>query len=427
MRTRLGIKALGVCALLCLCLSAYGASVASASGEWRINSNTLTERGESNVSVSASAGESFVFSIPWYETELLCKTASLENGLLVTGGASTGTWLLSSCSLTGPPFVVETCKLIEPLKITAKGTLVLHNTRTYQRFEAEKEGMPLAVVKFKEGTECPLPLSNEITGIIAGETKTPEQLKRPVVFSPTIAELLKTSIEFGGHPATLKGILSLSLTFGGEKTWTGIAGPPSEEERLEEWTMGGPTLTNWEMKEAALTANPTVPSFVIETPVSKLQCKTATAEKFVLKTGGLIDGTLLFGTCSIFFSGKENPKCAPKTPPYAKLLGQLVLSKGTTYVLFKAAEPENRLIRLTLPVGCPLEGESPVLGSMVASCESSCATEALNRTLVIDTAATSGLFPSDTLKYLGVTQQLKINIPLQLASPYSSLFWGGRI
>jgi hypothetical protein len=424
MKTRLGIKVLGACALLCLCLGAYGASVASASGEWRINSNTLTERGESKASVSASAGESFVFSIPWYETELLCKTASLENGLLFTGGTSTGTWLLSSCSLTGPPFVVETCKLIEPLKITAKGTLVLHNTRTYQRFEAEIEGTPLAVVKFKEGTKCPLPLSNEITGVIAGETKTPEQLTRPVALSPTIAELLKTSIEFGGHPATLKGNLSLSL---GGKTWTGIAGPPSEEERLEEWTMGGPTLTNWELKEAALTASPAVPSFVIETSGSKLQCKTATAEKFVLKAGGLINGTLLFGNCSFFFFGKEYPTCAPKTPPYAKLLGQLVLSKGTTYVLFKAAEPENRLIRLTLPEGCPLEGESPVFGSMVASCEGSCATEALGRTLVIDTAATSGLFPSDTLKYLGVAQQLKINVTLQLASPYSSLFWGGKI
>jgi hypothetical protein len=416
---------MGVCLCALLILATYGIGTADA-GEWRIGTKTLTERKESKAVVTASAGESFTLSIPWYETEIACKSASLNNGLLFPGGTSSGTWLLSSCTLSGPPFVVETCKLIEPLEVNTKGSLVLHNTKTYQLFEAEKEGSPLATVKFKEGTECPLPSSSEVTGVIAGETKTAEQVKRPVTLNSTVEELLGKEIKFGTHPATLKGSLVLAISLFGT-SWTGIAGPPSEGERLEEWTMGGPTLTNWELKEAALTGSATVPSFVITTPLTKLQCKTATAENFVLKAGGLIDGTLLFGTCSMFYSGKENPGCAPKTPPYAKLAGEMVLSKGATYILFKAAEPENRLIRLTLPAGCVLEGESPVFGSMVASCESSCATEALARTLVIDTAATSGLFPGDTLKYLGVAQQLKINVGLQLASPYSSLFWAGLL
>ncbi len=423
--THNALRLIGVCICACLMLVTYGVSTADAS-EWRIGPKTLTERGESKTSALISVGESLTLSIPWYEVEVTCTSASTKNELLFPGGTSTGTWSLSGCTLKGPPFISETCKLIEPLEANLKGSLALHKTRTYQKFEAEKEGSPLLTVKFKEGTECPLPLSNQVTGTLAAETKTPEQIKRTITFNSTVAELIGAAIEFGGHPATLKGSLILTLGAVPETAWTGIAGPPSKEELLQEWAIGGPTLTNWELKETGLSgsASKVLLSAEIST-LFKLQCTSATLDSFVIKTGGLMTGTVLFGTCSVFYTGEKNPACAPKASPTAKVKGKLVLGGGKSYVLFEAAEGAKGLVTFTIPPECPFEGEQVVTGTVVASCEGSCESEATSRSLVVDPSVTGKLFPTDVPKFGGGTAKLEFTLGLSLASPFAGVTWSG--
>ena len=417
-----GFRLLSACLLACLCLGAYWASAAEAGGEWRIEGKTMAERGETKSSVGATAGEAFTLSIPWYASELKCNTASFKNGLILTGGTSTATWVLSSCTLVGPPFVSETCKLVEPVEINTKSSLVLHNTRTYQVFEPEKA----AFVKFKEGTECPLPLSNEITGTIPGETKAAEQTKRPVVLSSTVSELLGGGIKFGGHPATLKGILNLAVPAGGEKLWTGIAGPPSEEELLHEWKLGGPTLENWEQTEAALSSSASKVLLNLESAFFRLQCSSASLDGFALKTGGTVNGTILFGTCVVFVMGVEKSQCAPKSSPTAKVKGKLVLGiEKATYVLFEPQEA-GALINFSIPEfkGCFAEGELSATGSFVARCEIACGSEVSKRSLIVDAEAGKG-FPSDIIKFGSKTQILQMNFDLSLAAPHAGMAWSG--
>jgi hypothetical protein len=398
-------------------MSSYLSSLAFAGGEWRVKTKTLTELKETEVSVTGS-GSSFTLSVPWYELKITCSTLETK-GVLVLGGDSQGTISLSGCKLTGPPFVSETCKLVQPIEIAAKGLLYLEEGYSYELFEAAEAGGPLGTIYFEEGTKCPLPLSNELKSVFS--------------VSPTIGiieeesrhfSFFNNSSEFGGHSATISGsyVLELSPPFEGQ-VWTGIAGPPSEEELTDEWTIRGSTLKNLELEEyvALLGSLIESPLLTVSLPSIKyvLQCQASALENPRIWAEGWLNVTLLLTSCKATVSGV--PTCGPGVVK-GNLTGGLVLHNGKTYILFGGKT--SSVFEWTIGEECFLfPGKNQVVGSFASEC--TCETEKTTHTLKFN-AATRSLFSGDGLKYgTATTVTFDGSFSLDLASPNSGFAWGG--
>jgi hypothetical protein len=236
---------LSILGLALVVLSLAGASTAFASeAEWKIGGKTFAELGIKEASVLGSASETFVLNIPWYATEISCKSLEVSEGKILTAGGSRDTFKMSSCALTGPPFVSETCKLVEPIEYKLKDTLILHGGKPYDLIEPVEAGKPLATITFKEGTECPLPLKNEVTGSLVGEISSGEVVKQQLLFNSTLETLFAShTLKFGSKLAKLTGkaVLDLSGAFEG-KVWGGsetILPPPSKTWRIEGTAFAG--------------------------------------------------------------------------------------------------------------------------------------------------------------------------------------------
>ncbi len=192
------------------------AAGARADGEWKIAEQTMTGLEAPEASIFATTNETFKLSVAWYASEIECSTLASEAPTKIfPGGTSEAILKLSSCQLLGPPFVAETCELIEPIELKVAGKLILQSGKTYELYEAQSGKPSLGTIKFKEGTECPLPLSNELKGTFVGETEAGERVEQPRTFNPTIESLFGSdSLSFDTHPATLKGKSTWALAAG---------------------------------------------------------------------------------------------------------------------------------------------------------------------------------------------------------------------
>ncbi len=400
-RERGGLRPLVPALLTALALIAFSAPTAHATGEWKIEGKTLTELGKTKETVTATASESFKLAIPWYASEISCSLFHSEAGTILSGGEGHATFNLSLCTLSGPPFVSETCKLTEPIAVKAKVLLTYHNAdgRTYERFEPAESGKPFTTIQFKEGTECPLPLKNEISGSFVGEPPEGEVSERVLSFNSSLEGLLASSLTFGSKPAALKGkaVLNLSGELKGKK-WTGEVSQPSKE-----WKIDGKTLTELELKKeavfgAASTAFTLTDQWFVGLEVS---CETLTLEGAIFQGGqGQVAG--LLESCGIFIEGNPVETCEVEEPVNLKLATSKLLSHGkVTYHLL------SPLVGTTLfTVGFKPIEEGPCYlgeffeyqGSIVGETENG---ERINQPLTFSSAISS-LFPSDALN-LGIS------------------------
>lgn len=398
MRQRACFKRVCICLIVASALLCVGASAAHAEAEWKIGGKTFAELGIKEASVLASASESFVFAIPWYATEISCTTFAMESGKLLTAGASSGTLTLSGCSLKGPPFVAETCKLIEPSSLKIKDKLITHNERAYDLFEAAEAGKALGNVQFKEGTECPLPLSNELKGSFVAETESGQRVKQPFTFSSAVEKLFTSDkLTFGTHPMELKGKATLDLGSPNEgKEWSA---DPGKEYRIE-----GKTLTE---KETA--------SEIVSATIIKGKLLVPNLELTITCAGGVATGTILLGGtvhASILFFGCESNSgtfCKPYETKVlmeanetgqrgnisASGLGEIILMGGKHYILVSGTE----FATIYWPKLCPLTLENKVAGSTVFFAPNALTMLKEQTLSTISQAELESLFPNDKLSY----------------------------
>lgn len=293
------------------------ASTAQAKGEWKIAEQTMDSLEASEASVFGTATEAFKLSVAWYASEIECSTLTTEAPTKIfVGGTSEAILKLSACQVLGPPFVAETCKVVEPIELKVAGELLLHGTKTYELFKPIA-GESLGTAKFKEGTECPLPLSNELKGTFVGETEAGEREKQPLAFNSTIEALFGSdTLSFGTHPATLKGKSTWALAAGykGLK-WSAAGGETSKEEKeklakekaeeeaklkeekeLVKWTLlrNGASAPNNLLN---LTATLLEAELLVPDLLMKIKCTAGTA------AAHLVGGAALSGAVHILYTG----------------------------------------------------------------------------------------------------------------------------
>lgn len=329
---------LSTLALTALISLAALAPAAEAAPEWKIEGKQLFAYVPPEAPLSASASESFALEVPWYSTTIKCSALASSSGHILKGGSSQAALKLSTCALSGPPFVTETCKLVEPLELSVKGSLVEHSSSYYNLFQAATAGKPLATIKFKEGTECPLPLSNELTGTFVGALEATEQVKHPLTLSATVSKLFGLdSLAFGGHPASLTGKATLSL--GGGHTGKKWAPAKPKMELGGEFRRGGKTFKEAGLSKASITGVSGAGALLVPDLGLGISCN----EGLILATafqGGTVEAEVEFSGCIV----EELPFCSIQSPGQekgvvvAQSAGDLYLYVGEHYAVFESEE-----------------------------------------------------------------------------------------
>jgi hypothetical protein len=189
-----GLKVLGLCSLAVLGLMALTAATAQAKGEFAILGAAI----KSTETIKGAAEGKPAFLVPSLGLEIVCEGATVE-GTIETAGHGEQTLKFSNC--TAPP--TPTC-IVEP--IVAKFlTLVLeHAGEKWLLFTPPTGSKAFTIIKFKSGTGCPLPLTNELTGSFIALIGT-ESSKQLLEFKSDKAtqELFGTKYSFGVQPAFL--------------------------------------------------------------------------------------------------------------------------------------------------------------------------------------------------------------------------------
>lgn len=195
------------------------AAVAHGEGNWHVETKNVT-----SAKSFGGEGEGHVtFLLPPSGTEILCEKFIIDSGLLLEGGKSSGTFLLSKCILLEKKVVIK-CPFAEPIVAKFKGELFLHNFKTYDLI-APAEGKVLFPITFAEGTACTLEGAEwPITGsmVLEDSAFATEQITHLV--RPVAAGLFpEDTLKFGGQAAALDGsaIFSLSGAETGKK-WSGL-------------------------------------------------------------------------------------------------------------------------------------------------------------------------------------------------------------
>jgi hypothetical protein len=350
------------------------APAAHASGEWKIAGEQLSELEVEEATLLGSASKAFSIDIPWYATTIECETLSLPSASIYPAGEGVATLRLTNCSLSGPPFVAETCKLIEPLDLQVGIALVEHKSSVYALFEPKEEGKPIATVSFKKGTECPLPLSNSLKGSFVGTTEATEQIEQPVTFDAATSELFsEDSLTFGSHPATLAGKATLDLwsIYKGEK-WAASKAEPEEPEGEPEiegsFRVNGTTLIGEAGVEGTIGAGAlSVPGSGME-----LSCSSGSLSG-TLQKGGAASGSAAFQGCkvvgnkfcTVYPTEEDLEKNKSSGYIFASGTGQLVQWGGRHFLAIQPSGESSVLADIWLDGSlCTLPEEGELGGSL---------------------------------------------------------------
>lgn len=323
-------------ALVALGTWATLAQNAQASTEWQIEKKQLSTYTPKEATLLGSLTATIELEIPWYATTIKCSSLSISGGKVLTKGTSEATLSLSACALSGPPFVAETCKLISPLELKVKGLLIQHAESFYNLYEAATEGKPLATIKFKEETECPLPLSSELTGTFIGAFETTEQVKQPLSLSAPSLLLGGDSLKFGTRPANLSGKATLDLGGSHEgKKW----GPTIAKPELGgEFRAGGQTFKSAGISKKNVLGVTAAGSLSVPGWGFEISCEEGLVSAFAVQ-GGTIQAQVKFIGCLLaeIPCGVKSLGQAPNTI-LATAEGELYLHAGKHYARFASKE-----------------------------------------------------------------------------------------
>jgi hypothetical protein len=360
-------------------------ATAQADGEWKISEKTMTELEAPEASVYVtSTSETFKLAVAWYASELECSTLATEAPTKIfPEGTSEAILKLSSCQVLGPPFVAETCETTEPVELKVAGKLLLHESKTYELFKAQSGKTSLGTVKFKEGTECPLPLSNELKGSFVGETEAGERVEQPLTFNSTVESQFESdSLSFGTHPATLKGksLWAMAAGYKGLKWAAEGKEPPCKRESSEAgWYVCGAKVTSKLAIKAQATSDTKIELLTTSGGAEVgISCEKVEITSAELEAGGKANGTAKVTGCSTFLNGKLSELCKPIEPIEMSGTAEIVKHEGTTYIKATGASGVFTTLTFVDSEECSLPEEVSLTGTIwIEDCEAQLETEAL--------------------------------------------------
>ena len=279
-----------------LALMVLSATCAQAQFEWQIEGKYLSEYEVEEATTTASAGSTLKLSIPWYATTITCNKLGSAGGAVRPGGSSEATLNLTSCGLSGPPFVAETCKVIEPVQLSIEGSIKEAGGDIFALLAGVEAGATMGAVAFKEGTECPLPTSNAVKGSLASSVSREEVPLQPFAFGPTAEEALPGhGITFGGHAATFAGTMNVLLAGTVKGNWTALATKSTPEFRLD-----GSTFSELSIEGESLSVLPEPTTTLSLTDLGlELSCEEAGEGEANVYAGGTADMNAYFAGCSL--------------------------------------------------------------------------------------------------------------------------------
>jgi hypothetical protein len=158
--------------------------------------------------------------------EIRCTALNLNSGKIHTSTDGAGEATFTGCKAFDHKALTELkeCKFVELETIKAKALVlpIRHGGENFILFEPLEGAKNFTIISFKEGTECPLPLNNPVTGSISAlvDPETAEKLpRRLILFSEGIQLLTGDKLAFGGFPSYIKahGEIQLDGPHAGEK------------------------------------------------------------------------------------------------------------------------------------------------------------------------------------------------------------------
>lgn len=215
------LLAISACLMAAACVAGFGAANALAEGNWLIEGKAISEA----VEVEAeNDGEEFGFLVPSLNFSLVFKKITYKKVSLLKGGETSEvfTFTEGSAYTMSPKKLLKNCTPGD-LTFDAKGTLFLHNGKTYERFE-NLPGQALTLTTYSE--LCPVPEEVEVTGSIVLEDATGSFSGEAVthLVRPAPEALLPSKLKFGENPMSFDGqwIIKLKGKEAGKK-WSGVA------------------------------------------------------------------------------------------------------------------------------------------------------------------------------------------------------------
>lgn len=183
-------------------------------GTFKVNGNPLLPANATGIQNGAGS-----LLVPARNLKLKCETSHVTEGAIISAtNASAKVTFLECVSLdlkTGVPLPCETAGL---KTISAKAIFlpILHGPAdgelTYVLAEPQVAGGNFTVVEYKEGTECPLPLKNPVTGSVTAEVSELEGKSPTLLFNPEIQLLTGDVLRYGGFPSYIHGSAKVELT-----------------------------------------------------------------------------------------------------------------------------------------------------------------------------------------------------------------------
>jgi hypothetical protein len=212
------LLAVPACLLAVACVAGLSASPALA--DWQIEGKAISE----SVEVEAeNDGEEFGFLVPKLNFQLVFKKITYDKVSLNKGGTTSEVFLFTegTAYTISPKTLWKAC---EPgdLTFVAKGSLFLHNGKTYERFE-NLTGQPLTVTTYSE--ECPIGEKIIVVGSVVlesvGSSFETEAVSHLVRQAPE--SLFPGKLNFGASPMNFIGswIVKLKGKEAGKK-WSGV-------------------------------------------------------------------------------------------------------------------------------------------------------------------------------------------------------------
>jgi hypothetical protein len=235
-----GLRAFGLCLLVCLGLMAISASGAQAAEEWLIEGARAPENTPIHAAIhplKVTLKKHIVFLIPALNLEILCSELASDDGLLIQNTLILILLLLKNCETIIKGVVSKGCKPAEPIDLRLLGHLFLHGELkklTYILFEPDKS-TKFGGITYSEET-CALPSENLLTGAFVAECLSEKlQTKEETGIDYCLEELVHHLIQqapeklfekdillYGIHPALIDGIFDLLLSGANEgKRWSG--------------------------------------------------------------------------------------------------------------------------------------------------------------------------------------------------------------
>lgn len=250
-----GVRALGLCFLAALSLTAFMATAAHAATGWLVNKEFIKVATPIHAVIHPLAdGKKHAVLLSTFgatntAVEILCETLATEGGSLVASEKAEGAITLnfSKCQtfLKKETTASAPCKPAEPIVATTKFHAILHtkgvthDNKTYLLFEPSVAGKAFTTIKF--GEECAIGLQSEVTGEYVAECLN-EKLEKNISTTdycledlvhhllqgaPTKlfqlegkAEGVFDELKFGAREATLDGIADALLSAPNlGKTW----------------------------------------------------------------------------------------------------------------------------------------------------------------------------------------------------------------